>query len=520
MNPNSSRSDELLKKGDENQSMEQPAIVASENVVNKEQRENAVPDILSSSITQEENMPEIDLKEHQKPASTISNETESAEKTIKTEPPNDDSNTTTLNISADQAAEVPNFQKGIIGVSAEYDGKRIDSLQNRLDTLDGHFKRLDGTVVNLTDFVTNTIKERIGSIEKTISSSIELHTQRLNKLEQTIEETDNAEKKSEQFFRNIDGLSNRIAELEQKVFELAKSHDMLMGMPATFQKFEGTFSDKIDGVNDKIETLSVRVLEVERQISNSQTILMELFREGAVKFENARKAKLEQLITQAQEKEQKALQEEQARLEIFSKEAKYWGEQGKKLTTEIKPLAASVIARIEASQKILNNLPNELQKEFRSSQDGLNIIGKMLERLINQPIDRERLNELATAIEFTESLKMIAENEWKQLIEEGTSGEALQKKIEKKLNAMSMQNYQTVSKLGEMAEKRKKKFLSFIETSILRVFDGVYDGQKHVKGLLETLQRKQPQKDGQLQIWFDTYSKLIQFLTGFLEKLG
>jgi len=130
---------------------------------------------------------------------------------------------------------------------------------------------------------------------------------------------------------------------------------------------------------------------------------------------------------------------------------------------------------IANSNKILESLPDELKETLGSSQQGLNIIGRMLQRLIQQD---DRLKSLVAEIDLADKLKEFEEDEWMQLLEGEINEKSAQKKINKNLDIINRSNYKLVSKAGELADKRQKTWLDFIEKQVLPILDGIIDGPR------------------------------------------
>jgi hypothetical protein len=140
----------------------------------------------------------------------------------------------------------------------------------------------------------------------------------------------------------------------------------------------------------------------------------------------------------------------------------------------IKEAADSTDEVIANSNKILESLPEELKKPLESIQQGLNIIGRMLQRLVNQD---DRLKSLVEEIELADNLKELEEDEWIKLLEGEINEKSAQKKINKNLDIIRRSNYKLVSTAGELAEKRQKTWLDFVGKQVLPILDGIIDGE-------------------------------------------
>lgn len=223
------------------------------------------------------------------------------------------------------------------------------------------------------------------------------------------------------------------------------------------------------------------------------------------------------LIAQAKAEEQESIQDDEKRVELCLKNAGFWLERGKKLKLMIKEAADAADEVIANSHKILDSLPDELKKTLENSQQGLNIIGRMLQRLINQD---DRLKSLVAEIELADNLKELEEAEWKKLLESEKNENSAQKKINKKLDSIRRSNYKLVSTAGELAEKQQKRWLDFIGKQVLPILDGIIDGKNHTSNLIDELMEQYQESESKLSEWFNTYFTLNSSLLTVLNDLG
>ncbi|CAN2046385.1 HSP70 cofactor GrpE domain-containing protein [Candidatus Magnetomoraceae bacterium gMMP-1] len=254
------------------------------------------------------------------------------------------------------------------------------------------------------------------------------------------------------------------------------------------KKMKDNFDERINKMNDRIVKLESQIVTKVEELSNKPNL------------------NIEEMIAYAMKKEQKNFDEDQKQFEIYRNDIHYWIKQGKKLEHEIKRLEPFVTATIDNSIDIIKTLPDNLKNDLQNSQSGLNIIGRMLKRLV-EPGDR--LHELAKDITFKDKLKEpFEDNEWKNIIKGEINDDSAQKKIDKKLKDIGMENYSIVSGLNEIAENRKKKFLNFLTGSILPILDGINDGQKHLINHIENLKEKNIEQEKKLNDWFGNYQNL------------
>jgi len=223
------------------------------------------------------------------------------------------------------------------------------------------------------------------------------------------------------------------------------------------------------------------------------------------------------LIAQARAEAQENIEGDRKSFEQYLKKAEFWLERGERLIPMIQEAAGVADSVIANSNKILESLPEELNKALGSSQQGVNIIGRMLQRLVSQD---DRLESLAEKIEIADNLKGFEEDEWMKLLEGANNEKSAQKKISKNLDKIARSNYQLVFQAGELADKRQKTWLDFIGKQVLPILDGIIDGKNHTSTLMDELRSQYPESDSKLSEWYNTYQTLSNTILTMLNDLS
>ena len=316
----------------------------------------------------------------------------------------------------------------------------------------------------------------------------------------------------------------------EKAEEVTKAFQAFVMAPLQklSSKIEGLEAE-LENRDDRIIKLEERVKELEEKFDEICSNLKEIeSRPYPVKAdkESVRADKeivlkepvldIQGLIAQAKAEEQENFKDDEKSIEPFLKNAEFWFERGKRLNLMIKEAAESTDEVIENSNKILESLPAEIKEELGSSQQGLNIIGRMLQRLVNQD---DRLESLVEEVEIADNLKELEEDEWMKLLEGEKNEKSAQKKINKNLDIIRRSNYKLVSKAGDLADKRQKKWLDFVGKQVLPILDGINDGKNHTSILIDELMEKYQESESNLSEWFDTYSKLSSAFLSMLNDL-
>jgi molecular chaperone GrpE (heat shock protein) len=311
---------------------------------------------------------------------------------------------------------------------------------------------------------------------------------------------------------------------DEKAEEVTKAFQAFLMEPLqkVSSKIEGLEAD-LENRDDRINQLEGRVKELEAKFDEICSHLKQI--DSQPHPEKADKEivltetvlDIQGLIAQAKAEEQEKLKDDETSIEQSLKNAGFWLERGKKLKLMIKEASDSIDGVIASSNKILESLPKELKKELESSQQGLNIIGRMLQRLVNQD---DRLESLAEEIELTDELKKLSEDEWMELLEGETKEKSAQKKINKNLENIKRSNYKLVSEAAELADKRQKTWLDFVGKQILPILDGIIDGKNHTSTLIDELMEQYQESESKLSEWSNTYFTLSNTILTMLNDIG
>ena len=287
---------------------------------------------------------------------------------------------------------------------------------------------------------------------------------------------------------------------------------------------------KIDGIeaelenrDDRINTLEERIKVLEAKFDEISSHLKQIESQPApVKADKEIVLKelvidIPGLVAQARAEAQENIEGDKKSIEQYLKKAEFWLERGERLIPMIKEAAGATDKVIANSNKILESLPEELNKALGSSQQGVNIIGRMLQRLVSQD---DRLESLAEKIEIADNLKEFEEDEWMKLLEGEKNEKSAQKKISKNLDKIARSNYKLVSQAGELADKRQKTWLGFIGKQVLPILDGIIDGKNHTSTLIDELREQYQESDSKLSEWYNTYLTLSSTILTMLNDLS
>jgi chromosome segregation ATPase len=284
------------------------------------------------------------------------------------------------------------------------------------------------------------------------------------------------------------------------------------GLEAEWEKRDdriNTLEERVNGLEAKFEEICAHLKQIESQLPPPKDDVEIVLKEPVIDIQG--------LIAQAQAKAQESIKDDEKSIELCLKNAGFWFERGQRLKLMIKEAVDATDEVIANSNEILESLPDELKETLGSSQQGLNIIGRMIQRLIQQD---DRLKSLVAEIDLADKLKEFEEDEWMQLLEGEINEKSAQKKINKNLDIINRSNYKLVSKAGELADKRQKTWLDFIEKQVLPILDGIIDGKNHTSILINELMEQYQESESELSDWFNTYFTLSSTFLNRLNDIG
>jgi len=308
------------------------------------------------------------------------------------------------------------------------------------------------------------------------------------------------------------------AEEVTKVFQafvmepLHQAYLKIEGLEAELEKRDArinTLEERVDGLAAKFDEISSQLEQIASHPHPVKADKEIVPQEPALDIQG--------LIAQAKAEAHESIQEDEKSIELCLQNAGFWLERGKRLNLMIKEAADATDKVIANSNKILESLPDELKKTLGNSQQGLNIIGRMVQRLIKQD---DRLESLVAKIESVDNLKELEDDEWIKLLEEELNEKSALKKIDKNLEAVRRSNYKLVSKAGDLADKRQKTWLDFIGKQVLPILDGIMDGKNHTAILIDELKEQYQESESKLSEWFDTYATLSSTFLSRLNDIG
>ena len=212
--------------------------------------------------------------------------------------------------------------------------------------------------------------------------------------------------KIEGLMEELGNRDDRTNKLEERI---TSAERQIKAIPGSEQEGIKKFEKVQTELEDRVKELETKFDEILSYLKRMESHLSPVKAEREIVPKEA-VIDIQGLIDQARAKEQENLKADKNSIELCLKNAGFWLERGERLKLMIKEAADSADEVIANSNTILEGLQEELNTALGSSQQGLNIIGRMLQGLVNQG---DRLENLVEKIDLMDNLKELKEGSWR-----------------------------------------------------------------------------------------------------------
>lgn len=192
----------------------------------------------------------------------------------------------------------------------------------------------------------------------------------------------------------------------------------------------------------------------------------------------------------------------------------YWSEVGE-------TMMLTILSTVEVWQnellpecrKTKEKLPIAIQKKLEERHQGLEIVGRMLSRLV------EPVKEFSQSEIDHQNLVRLSQQELIDILPNQVCKIVAQQIIERKSTEISDRRYKCIAEMRRLAEENRKRCLNFIDKKVLPIVDGIEDGQKYSQSLVNQLKNDHIALGKQLDFWLQTYHKFKLNILQLLEKI-
>ncbi|WP_206756679.1 nucleotide exchange factor GrpE, partial [Aerosakkonema funiforme] len=221
-----------------------------------------------------------------------------------------------------------------------------------------------------------------------------------------------------------------------------------------------------------------------------------------------------QLIAKLVEEEEKNCKVDEQQLNDCYIQAQHWAHRGVMLFDAI----ASTVQLCQNKlfpeyQKVKDELPVPVQEKLQKRHQGIEIIGRMLERIV------EPARELYETETPNRELPRVSKPELIDILSNETNPESARQAIAKKFKEIGDRRYKCIAEIRELAERRQQRWLNFVEKKVLPIVDGIESGQRYSQPLVAQLKNENPNWSTKLDDWFKIYHNLHLNLLHALEQM-
>jgi len=179
----------------------------------------------------------------------------------------------------------------------------------------------------------------------------------------------------------------------------------------------------------------------------------------------------------AQQEETERRERHQQQLQKCQIAIRYWLGLGKLLRIELSGAEKFVHDLLERSAAALDSFTPELEERLQKSHQGLQIVGRMLKRILEQEARWKELSEDSGA---PPEFKGVSAARVEDLLK-GVSGEEAGKRvILGELQSAAEANQRVVLDANALMEKTRNRLVNFVDRQVLPLLDGVSDGIRNL----------------------------------------
>src|SRR5579871_1098881 len=200
-------------------------------------------------------------------------------------------------------------------------------------------------------------------------------------------------------------------------------------------------------------------------------------------------------------------------LEASRAELEHWGEMCRRLQEGIAAAQERAGAILAASAEAKEALPAPIQERLEGRQRGLELIGKMLARLLEKPT-------LDVPESAPPELPVVSQEEWMALLASETEEATARKRIEAQLRRVGTERFRAVAEYRALTEGTRRRFKDFLTRQAFPVLDGVNDGERHSAELQTQFLEEDVTIQEALSRWMQSYPDLRALLHETLAQVS
>lgn len=263
---------------------------------------------------------------------------------------------------------------------------------------------------------------------------------------------------------------------------------------------------------EKLKTVETAVIFENAELNQSDLDASS----SALEDEKSNLSWQEKLIEEVFADDQAQYDKDREELTAYWEDIKHWQERTSSLLKHLQTTNQVCQNSLNDCNEAYQSLSEELQDKLKGRQDGLELIRKMLERLLEQ---MQAIADKSENLDIPQKLPEPNKEAIAEVVNQQADKDLAPKAIKQKLKTIGNERWQIVSKNREEAKSQQKKWLQFVDRKILPILDGIDDGKKYSEQLIEELKNQYSKDQENLESWFKTYDQLREELIDMLEKV-
>ncbi|NJN47267.1 MAG: nucleotide exchange factor GrpE [Candidatus Competibacteraceae bacterium] len=221
-----------------------------------------------------------------------------------------------------------------------------------------------------------------------------------------------------------------------------------------------------------------------------------------------------QLTTEAQHREGESYQADMKAIVACEAACAYWRTRAARLHDGIKSAQTLFEGELDRFSKAQTELPNRFHDDWYNRYEGLRLLTQTLTQLpdqlakVSMEQDQKPLDAPLTA------------QQWTDLLQDAGEWPSAYKRREQTLTARGNARYQQIFQSREQLEQLKQGVLDCVAEYVLPVLDGLDEGERLSRSLIEASRQESTTVANILIAWCNSYAILRTQLLPILEQVG
>lgn len=224
----------------------------------------------------------------------------------------------------------------------------------------------------------------------------------------------------------------------------------------------------------------------------------------------------QKLIAETLKNDEAQYNKDLGEINLYKEEIQNWQERTKKLLDNLIQTNQICANLFDDCNEQFQALSEELQEKLKGRQEGLELVKKMLERVVEQI---QTISASSDDLDLVDNLPEPNQQIIEGVINNQEDEDSAKLEINKEMKKIGNDRWLLVSRSRDLQKECQNKWLQFVDRKILPIIDGIENGQKHSENLIEELKQQYQNDQEHLSLWYGIYEKLRGNLIDMLESV-